>query len=111
MSIVNIQASSRSKRSTNGELHPDHFDLSFSSSGLQIHLVLHRNDRLTTDVPTFTLKDGKMEYERPNVSQVIMIRKKWKHGGIRTTKRFSCCYNMPKKKTWNTNDHTAHRYL
>ena len=71
--FVNIQASSRSKRSTNGELHPDHFDLSFSSSGLQIHLALHRNDRLTTDVPTFTLKDGKMEYDRPNVSQVIMI--------------------------------------
>ena len=79
--LVNIQASSRSKRSTNGELHPDHFDLSFSSSGLQIHLVLHRNDRLTTDVPTFTLKDGKMEYERPNVSQTAVFYQDTINGG------------------------------
>ena len=79
--LVNIQASSRSKRSTNGELHPDHFDLRFSSSGLQIHLVLHRNDRLTTDVPTFTLKDGKMEYERPNVSQTAVFYQDTINGG------------------------------
>lgn len=79
--LVNIQASSRSKRSTNGELHPDHFDLRFSTSGLQIHLALHRNDRLTTDVPTFALKDGKMEYERPNVSQTAVFYQDTRNGG------------------------------
>ncbi|CAC5368028.1 unnamed protein product [Mytilus coruscus] len=61
--LVRVRASERNKRSASGTFHPDRFDLRLAPSGKEVHLSLRKNDRLTTDVPTLSLRDRIMRNE------------------------------------------------